>query len=256
MDIKIFSPLAILLLLCFYKGINSLLSNILVHTLSSKLIPYFALSLVTSLPGSLGQLTFGKSTEVLTVEPTTAPCGVACGGATYIRWGNKDCRAQIDTELVYSGIAGGSLFSEDGGASNYLCMPDDPHYNSTLTARSGNFAQVHGAEYKQPRQGLDNHNVPCAVCRAATRLSVVMIPAEINCPATWTMEYRGFLMAARSPDKRTTFECVDEAMQTLSTTDTGGAIFIHTKAACNTGLPCSSTTYNSALELSCVVCTK
>ena len=223
------------------------------------------MAIILSLPVSLGQLNegpvFSESTKMeatITEGTTSPPCGCQSGGATYIRWGNTVCPAVIDTELVYTGIAGGSLFNQDGGASNYLCMPTDPEYNSTATKRVVlNRSPIHGAEYGQPTQGTNDSNVPCTICRVSTRPTVVMIPAKVNCPSSWTREYYGFLMGGQMTDKRTTFVCVDNDRESLSETSADihdGAFFYHTEASCTSGLPC--TPYNAINELNCVVCTK
>ena len=57
------------------------------------------------------------------------PPGPTCGGATYIRWGKSSCPNITDTEIVYSGVAAGSWWTQSGGGVNYLCMPKDPEYN-------------------------------------------------------------------------------------------------------------------------------
>ena len=183
--------------------------------------------------------------------------GPVSGGATYIRWGKSSCTGVKRTELVYSGIAGGSWYNQ-GGGSNYLCLPKVPEYSSTLTHKAGvqNQATVHGAEYQNPLQGSHDHNVPCAVCRVSTRPSVVMIPAKASCPATWTREYYGYLMAGHESESRTSFVCVDRAMESLpgSRANTNGAVFYHTEASCSIGLSCPP--YNTYKELNCVVCSK
>ena len=56
------------------------------------------------------------------------PPGQKNGGVVYTRWGKASCPNVIGTELVYAGIAGGSLYTEMGGGANYLCMPHDPDY--------------------------------------------------------------------------------------------------------------------------------
>ena len=184
--------------------------------------------------------------------------GPTSGGATYIRWGKSSCPEVTGTELVYSGIAGGSWYNQEGGGSNYLCMPKYPEYSSTLTYSAGiqDYSPIHGAEYQFPLQGNHDHNVPCAVCCVSTRPTVVMIPAKASCPPTWTREYYGYLMAHHKVHRRTTFECVDKAMESLpgSHADTNGALFYHTEATCTSGLPCVP--YNPNQELNCVVCTK
>ena len=185
--------------------------------------------------------------------------GPTSGGATYIRWGKSSCPGVTGTELVYSGIAGGSWYDQDGGGSNYLCLPKNPEYSSTLRYRAGiqlHSAPIHGSEYEGPLQGTQDHNVPCAVCRVSTRPTVVMIPAKASCPSSWTREYYGYLMANYRGHRRTTFECVDKAMESLpgGEGNANGALFYHSEATCSTGLPCPP--YNIHQELNCVVCTK
>ena len=51
--------------------------------------------------------------------------GPISGGALYTRWGKTTCPGTPGTELVYSGLAGGSLYSHSGGGANYLCLPED-----------------------------------------------------------------------------------------------------------------------------------
>ena len=91
----------------------------------------------------------------------------ANGGQTYIRWGKTTCSSS--SELVYTGRAGGSWWSGSGGATNHLCIPDNPDcllYDSTVQGES----YVYGVEYHpesgQPLYNVQNHNMPCAVCLA------------------------------------------------------------------------------------------
>ena len=185
------------------------------------------------------------------------PPGPKCGGATYIRWGKSSCPSITGTQLVYSGIAAGSWYSQSGGGANYLCMPKKPKYKSDLTYRGGSNAhsQLYGLEYENPVQGSHNHNAPCAVCHVTTRSAVLLLPADYSCPTNWTREYYGYLMSDHVHHKRTNFVCVDEDMEVLpgSSRDTHGALFYHVEANCN-GLPCKP--YNNHQELNCVLCTK
>ena len=181
--------------------------------------------------------------------------GATSGGATYIRWGKSFCPGVTGTELVYSGIAGGSQHNQ-GGGSNYLCLPKDPKYSSTLRYNAGirDHSPIHGSEYEYPVQGTQDQNVPCAVCHVSTRPTVLMIPAKAICPPTWTREYYGYLISANKGHRRTSFECMDKAMESLpgGEGDTHGALFYHTEATCSSGLPCPP--YNDHQELNCVVC--
>ena len=74
----------------------------------------------------------------------------------------------------------------------------------------GNHSYIYGAEYKNPLQGEHHYNVPCAVCYASTRETVLMIPAKVSCPTSWTREYYGYIMSARFNHYRSTIECVDK----------------------------------------------
>ena len=72
---------------------------------------------------------------------------------------------------------------------------------------------VYGAEYQTsggPLSAVYDHNVPCAVCYASTRVAVTMIPAKTQCPSTWTLEYSGYLMSDYRGHAPTMYECVDK----------------------------------------------
>ena len=121
----------------------------------------------------------------------------------------------------------------------------------------------YGAEYQTagsadngPFSSVHNHNVPCAVCYTPTRGTVVMIPARLTCPSSWTREYHGYLMANHHSYHRTLYECVDQSPQSVpgSLSDTNGALFYHTEVRCHHGVPCPP--YNAQKEVTCVVCTK
>ena len=201
---------------------------------------------VQGLPGPAG--TTGKQ----------GPTGPKSGGATYTRWGKSTCPELEGTELVYSGITGGTLYNQPGGGANYLCMPKDPEYSTTLSYRGGvnEHATIYGAEYESPlRQDASQHNAPCAVCYVSTRPTVIMIPAKASCPPSWIREYYGYIMTQYKGFKRTMFECVDRDQEALpgSHANTDGVTFWHVEASCN-GLPCDP--YDPNKELNCAVCTK
>ena len=180
-------------------------------------------------------------------------------GVVYTRWGRTTCPNVQGTELVYSGRAGGSHYSHKGGASNYLCMPDNPQY-STFKTGVGGFSYIYGVEYKL-ENGLpipynrNNHNVPCAVCYVQERGTLLMIPARKDCPNLWTKEYDGALMSERVSYHRTMFECVDQEAESVpgSAVSTSPAQFYPVEASC-TGMACPP--YDAQKELLCVVCTK
>ena len=193
-------------------------------------------------------------------QGVAGPPGPRNGGVVYTRWGKSSCPSVSGTTLVYAGRTGGTHHIHKGGAANYLCMPDDPDYLSYQPGVQG-YSYVYGTEY-EPHQGplkaVHDHNVPCAVCYASTRVAVTMIPAKTQCPSNWTLEYSGYLMTegrAWSNHYRTMYECVDKNPDSVpgSAADTHGAFFYHVEANCN-GMLCPP--YDPQKELTCAVCTK
>ena len=182
----------------------------------------------------------------------------AKGGAVYTRWGSHGCPDIKGTELIYQGRAAASYYSHAGGAANYLCLPDDPDYDLQVT-RAGvqGYSKLYGVEYENPAPNNAQHdfNVPCAVCLAKGRISLVNIPAKMQCPEKWTLEYKGFLMSGHNGHQRTMFECVDEALEGLSgsASNENGGLFYNVEATCN-GIHCPP--YSTDRELMCVVCTR
>ena len=179
----------------------------------------------------------------------------------YTRWGRTTCPNTTGTQLLYAGRAAGSWYSEKGGGANYLCLPEQPQYSTFTAGTQSGRAYLYGAEYQTtgsdngPLHSFHDHNVPCAVCYTSTRGTVVMIPAQLTCPSSWTREYYGYLMANHVQYHRSTFECVDQSPQSVpgSTADTNGALFYHTEVKCN-GIPCPP--YDTQKEVTCAVCTK
>ncbi|KAJ8314242.1 hypothetical protein KUTeg_008803 [Tegillarca granosa] len=102
-------------------------------------------------------------------------CVVCTQGAMYIRWGRTECPNA--TELVYSGYAGGNHYTQSGGAAEYVCLPPDPEFG--VQQKGDAYGYVYGAEYQTNNFGpAQDQDVPCAVCRSLTGMSVVMIPAK------------------------------------------------------------------------------
>ena len=193
------------------------------------------------------------------VGPRGAP-GPVTSGAVYTRWGRTTCPANISTQLVYAGRAAGSHYATLGGASNYLCMPNDPEYGKYTREVQG-WSTVEGVEMEGregPLRDFHNQNVPCAVC-CTQREMTLMIPAKLTCPSGWTLEYSGYLMSSPTKtglsDKRTMFECIDSSPEVVpgQPQNNAGAVFYHTEASCN-GLLCPP--YDAEKELTCVVCSK
>ena len=186
--------------------------------------------------------------------------GPPAGGAVYTRWGRTTCPTDQGTQLIFAGRAGGTHYQHSGGASSYLCLPNDPDYLQYQSGVQGN-TYIGGVEYRYAGlpflSSLTNHNVPCAVCYVATRNGAVMIPAKTRCPTHWTLEYIGYLMAERhSHAGHSTYECVDkdpESVFGLNAYNTPLAHFYLVVPYCS-GLSCAP--YDDEKELTCVVCTR
>ena len=196
---------------------------------------------------------------------TIGPPGPTTGGVVYTRWGRTICPNTTGTQLLYAGRAVGSSYSEQGGGANYLCLPEQPQYSTYTAGTQVGRAFLYGVEYQTggvhhrdtgPFNSVAQHNVPCAVCYTSTRGTVVMIPARLTCPSSWTREYYGYLMANWVGHYRTMFECVDHSPQTVpgSSAVTNGALFYHTEVKCNYEISCPP--YDTQKEVTCVVCTK
>ena len=195
---------------------------------------------------------------------TLGPPGPTTGGVVYTRWGRTTCSNTSGTQLLYAGRAAGSHYTHRGGGANYLCLPEQPQYSTYTAGIQGGRAHLYGTEYQTgsphsgdtgPLHSVAQHNVPCAVCYVSTRETIVMIPARLTCPSSWTREYYGYLMANHYNYQRTMFECVDISPESVpgSVANTEGALFYHTEVKCN-GIPCPP--YDTQKEVTCVVCTK
>ena len=95
----------------------------------------------------------------------------------FTRWGRTTCPTTNDTELLYKGKAAGSHYNNYGGGANYICLPDQPEFLSYTPGIPQYQSYIYGAEYqtnnvdKGPLASLHDHNVPCVVCYASTRVS-------------------------------------------------------------------------------------
>ena len=159
---------------------------------------------------------------------------------------------------MYAGRAAGSQHRDSGGGANKLCLPNSPQYLNYAPGTQGG-ASLRGTEYEaypgQPFRHVLNNDAPCSVCYS-TRETVLMIPARISCPSSWTREYYGYLMTEKSSLHRATFECVDNNPETLpgSAGHDGGAEFYHTEVDNCDSIPCPP--YVEGREITCVVCTR
>lgn len=185
----------------------------------------------------------------------------------FIRWGRTVCPTDRGTVLVYEGRVAGWQPSHDGeGGANYLCMPLHPEYNKPFTQGYHPKASLFGVEYGHvedlfARMGqgpqISYLAVPCAVCRAEKRGSLMMLPARNVCPSReWTREYQGYLMTGSSNSTRSEYICVDNdatgVNQLHSKSHPGKALLTSVLGKCGV-LPCPP--YEQDRELTCAVCT-
>lgn len=182
-------------------------------------------------------------------------------GGTYIRWGRTSCANGSD--IMYSGKMGGSQFNE-GGGYNPQCFPLSPEYLET-SGRSGHMPglmEIKAAGYQithgtlNTNKKLTNERVPCSVCMAKHRASILMIPGNTRCPdSAWTEEYVGYLMAEHQNNKRSEFICVDKHAEPTDTLkSTNGFVLHHQAIKCSNFGNCPP--YKDGEELACVLCSK
>ena len=186
-------------------------------------------------------------------------------GATYVRWGRKECPEINGTVKVYDGFAGGDWYAHSGGPSELLCLPREPLWGNYIDAYTGH-AFVYGTEYQPSKQQserifgtpLANQNVPCVVCQSIGRPAVLKIPGRTLCYPSWQKEYSGYLMGGHhGHSKSTDYTCVDsepEVVQGKGRYDKGHFLYF-VEANCGEGsLPCPP--YVHGREMPCVICTK
>ena len=159
--------------------------------------------------------------------------------------------------IDFIGYVGGSYYTHRGGASNYVCLTRDPIYEKYQSGSQSN-SKMYGAEYELNSKGIfpssvHNHDVPCAVCHVTKRASQMMLPGRNVCPAGWTREYKGYLMADYFV---TIVRCIHVWMKILITREEPTLIVralcsIFVEGECGS-LPCKP--YIAGRELTCAVC--
>lgn len=212
-------------------------------------------------PGTLGPPGRDGSKGEKGTSGVQGPQGPAGGGVVYTRWGRTTCPSGRD--LVYEGVAAGGRYNEGGGGVGYLCLPEDPNYllydpgyEKRGKLYGGEYETAGGSQGSGPLSAVTNHDVPCAVCYAARKSTVLMIPAKTSCPSSWTREYYGYLMSEASTNPmQTNFVCVDNNPETIpgGILNRNGVSFFHVEATCS-GIPCPP--YVDGREVTCTVCTK
>ena len=189
------------------------------------------------------------------IAGAAGPPGPRVAGATYVRWGRTSCPSGNGSELLYAGRAAGRYYEGMGG--DLLCLPNNPEYLSVNSPTSGN-PTLSGVEFRSNLDNLNmiNQNAPCAVCYTPTRSTMVMIPAWIHCPASWTMEYVGYIMTSRGSNAPLQHVCVDQHTEFVpgEASGRGGMYLYHVEVECSSGILCPP--YITTKEVTCTVCTK
>ena len=162
----------------------------------------------------------------------------------------------------FLGMMGGENHNHQGGGANYLCLPPKPKYDKYNDGNQ-NSGYVYGTEYEINdysgsvlKSNLHDHDAPCAVCFVKSRGSMLMIPAQNDCPYGWTEEYHGYLMTAYYDHaNQKDYVCVDKDPEYVlgSKESKDGALLYHVEGQCGS-LPCLP--YVNHRELTCAVCTK
>ncbi|VDH93743.1 Hypothetical predicted protein [Mytilus galloprovincialis] len=177
-------------------------------------------------------------------------------GSVYTRWGRKDCSGN-ETELVYTGIAGGAWYDYSGSAVITLCLPHNPDViNEDLKKNPFYKDFLYGAEYQDNyfAENLDGNDVPCAVCRAKHSSSILMIPGKTSCSGSWKIEYNGRLASGHyNHHTGSQYVCMDMNPEVLEkgSTDHNGKLFVGVQAKCGS-LSCPP--FHDNVMVSCVVC--
>jgi hypothetical protein len=157
---------------------------------------------------------------------------------------------------VYTGYAAGSHYTHGGGGKNTLCLTDTPTWLAFSPANE-NGSLIFGTEYETstfgPLAALQNFDARCAVCLRPASV-VLMIPGAAVCPASWNLEYAGYLMSTQFGQSAGQTVCVDQnAQPTGSVSDSNGNLWYATEAECG-ALPCPP--YVQDREVTCSVCTR
>lgn len=141
-----------------------------------------------------------------------------------------------------------------GGASNMLCLPNNPEL-SNRTVPGSSF--LYGSEFQENAFGTGalNEDVPCALCLSRNSTTSVIIPGRKTCYSGWKTEYNGRLASGCRTCRASSYICVDVNPEYVpgGERDNNHNLLYTTGVKCGS-LPCPP--YHDNLEVLCVVCTK
>ena len=170
--------------------------------------------------------------------------------STFVHWGSSQC--SNSSQLVYSGVMGGSSASHPGGGTNYLCLTMSPVISDHTVPSVVGF--LYGAEYETHDSHFERDAV-CSVCRSSYS-TTIMIPGTNVCTPGWHRQYSGYLMSGYyNHAAGSEFICVDTVEEgrpgTIASTD--GKLLYFTATRCGT-LPCDPYVNNKIVT--CAVCSQ
>ena len=124
-------------------------------------------------------------------------------GTIYVGWGRNDCPGN-GSNILYRGYAGGSLYAHARATASMLFLHSEPEWRD-YDDRKQDTGFIYGAKYNDDKRKdkspnvnqLSDDDVTCVVYDFQCRSSMIMIPDKSICPAGYTVEYWGYLMAGR-----------------------------------------------------------
>ncbi len=164
-------------------------------------------------------------------------------GVVYTQWGGTGCNNN-NTDVLYSGMMGGTGLSDTNGGSSHLCLSSDPQYDQHPSSNILEFDFVSVSSY----ESSSTDSVSCSVCSVPSHTQLLTISGKTSCPEGWALGYSGYLMSGRV--HRTEFVCVDHEGVTGSL---GVDVLSYVKILCD-NLSCPP--YHQDRRLNCAVCTK
>ena len=180
------------------------------------------------------------------------------GGTVYTRWGFKQC--PDGCTALYSGQAAGSHQSYSGSGANPLCLTLTPVYADHNDGDQSS-AKIYGARFLVSGSILPTYSsvysstIPCTVCYRPQRQSNVIVVGQDRCPASWSLEYSGYLLGAHYSHQKSNWICSDATPGYLFYSSSSHADWYSTEVECGS-LHCKTERkgYFQNREVTCSVC--
>ena len=148
---------------------------------------------------------------------------------------------------------------------DFLCLPLNPQW-LTYNTGSTHVSWMRSVEYISEDYGIFSSTIHskravCARCFTQSRPAIMMIPARTTCPAGWTREYYGYLMASQENYAHpSNYICVyySPSYYTYSSPNYGGGLtFVNADCDGNASIDeCGTGEYVNNRQLTCVVCSR